>query len=185
MSTEQARVGNWMQTFSGKAFYPLDPRVEEIDDWDIAHSLAMQCRYNGHTSKFYSVAEHCVILSHYVTPENALAALLHDAAEACVGDMVRPLKQLMPAFVEAEDRILEVIAAKYGVEGPICNEEVKEADLRILQDERAVLLESEPMSWDLDGIKPLGVTFNFWSPNVAQTKYLIRLFELIRENENG
>ena len=55
--------GSWAQTFTGRQFFPLDPDPQDIDIVDIAHSLAMQCRYNGHTDRFYSVAEHCVHVS--------------------------------------------------------------------------------------------------------------------------
>jgi hypothetical protein len=87
------RRGDWMQTFTGRAFYPLDPRPEDIDPVDIAHALSLICRYGGHSSRFYSVAEHCVLMSHAVAPEHALWALLHDATEAYLGDMIRPLKR--------------------------------------------------------------------------------------------
>src|SRR5690349_19702773 len=107
--------GSWMQTFTGRRFYPLDPKVEDIDPTDIAHALSLICRYGGHVTRFYSVAEHCVLLSHAVSPENALWALLHDATEAYVGDMVRPLKQHMPAYRDVEDRLMLVIADRFGL----------------------------------------------------------------------
>jgi hypothetical protein len=101
--------GGWMQTFTGRQFFPMDPRPEEVDPTDIAHALSLLCRYNGHVDRFYSVAEHCVHLSYVVPPEHALWALLHDATEAYVGDMISPLKIHMPGYRAAEDR-----AAKHG-----------------------------------------------------------------------
>lgn len=71
-----------MQTFSGALYWPMDPRPEDVNILDIAHSLSMQCRYTGHVSKFYSVAEHSVHVSNIVPKELAMCGLLHDATEA-------------------------------------------------------------------------------------------------------
>src|SRR5690349_636686 len=117
MSAEMWLRGSWMQTFTGRQFYPLDPRLDEIDPLDIAHALSMICRYGGHTKHFYSVAEHCLLMSHAVAPEYALWALLHDATEAYVGDMVRPLKHHMPDYRQIEDNLMEVIAERFGLSG--------------------------------------------------------------------
>src|SRR5438093_1391342 len=108
--------GDWMQTYSGAKFYPMHPRAEDVDPIDIAHSLSLLCRYNGHLDRFYSVGEHCVLMSQAVGPENALWALLHDATEAYVGDMVRPLKLQQPSFVEAEDRVMAAICERFGLD---------------------------------------------------------------------
>lgn len=94
---------DWLQTFTNQAFFPNDPGSLYISKYDIAHSLAMQCRYNGHTKIFYSVAEHSVLVSHAVPEEDALWGLLHDAPEAYIGDMIRPLKKLVPAFREMDE----------------------------------------------------------------------------------
>lgn len=170
--------GAWMQTFTGLSFYILDPRVDDIDPVDIAHALGMLCRYGGHTSVFYSVAEHCVLMSYAVAPEHALSALLHDATEAYVSDMIRPLKQVMPEYRKVEDRLALVICDRFGI-GRVCPAEVKEADLRILQDERAVLMSRSHQPWaSLEGVAPLGVRVEGWSPAQAKARYLRRLSEL-------
>lgn len=175
---ETVRCGQWMQTFTGRAFYPMDPHAEDIDPVDIAHALSLICRYGGHSKVFYSVAEHCVLMSYAVASENALWALLHDATEAYVGDMVRPLKQMMPAYREAEDRLSDVIADSFGI-SRICPGEVKLADLRILHDERDALMSDSPHSWgSLAGIKPLGVQVVGWAPDYAERQYLDRLRHL-------
>lgn len=179
MTVTLPRVGDWMQTYTGRAFWPLDPRVEEIDPLDIAHALSMICRYGGHTKTFYSVAEHCVLLSYAVSPENALWALLHDAAEAYVGDMVRPLKYQLPRYRAAEDNLLDHIAARFGLE-PGIPAEVKEADNRILLSERQVLMTSPPRSWGpVEEQDPLPVTIRFWTPALASGAYFTRLHELL------
>lgn len=120
--------GNFMQSYTGKKFYSLDPRPEDIDIVDIAHALSMQCRYNGHYRRFYSVAEHCVLLSKLFTAEYALWALLHDETEAYVGDMVRPLKAHLPDYCAAEDRVMIAIAERFGLESAVMPPEVVAAD---------------------------------------------------------
>ena len=169
--------GDWMQTFTGKAFFPFAPNEDDIDILDIAHSLAMQCRYNGHTQVFYSVAEHCWILSHEVSPEYALWALLHDAPEAYISDMIRPIKRHMPAFVALDDHLTAVIARKFGLAGIEIPAEVKEADTRILLDERAQLHRTPPQEWDI-ALDPLGVDIAAWSPVEAKSRYLHRFHQL-------
>lgn len=177
----RAERGDWMQTFTGRAFYPLDPRPQDIDHVDIAHALSMTCRYGGHTSRFYSVAEHCVLMSYAVAPEHALWALLHDAGEAYVGDMVRPLKLSMPDYRVVEDRIMSAICQRFGIPAE-CPAEVKEADSRILLDERAVVLGPTPQPWSdyIEGLSPLGVGIMAWDPEWAKVQYSRRLGELSR-----
>ncbi len=96
------RKGDYIATYTGKQFYPLDPRPEDVCLEDIAHSLSNLCRFTGHTDtdRFYSVAQHSVICSTIVAPEAALLALLHDAAEAYLGDISRPLKRDLYVFTE-------------------------------------------------------------------------------------
>lgn len=168
--------GNWMQTYTGRQFYPLDPRPEDVDVTDIAHALSMQCRYNGHVRKFYSVAEHCVLISGLVDPEHAFWALLHDATEAYVGDMVRPLKLHMPQYRDVEDRVMLAIAERFGLD-PQMPAEVKAADSRILLDERAALMGDPAGDWQVDG-EPFGVRIEAWPPASAREEYLHRFAEL-------
>lgn len=171
--------GDWMQTFTGRQFYPMDPNPEDVDERDIAHALSLLCRYNGHVDRFYSVAEHCVLMASVMpTPQLALWALLHDATEAYVGDMIRPLKRSMPDYIAAEARVWEAIAERFGVplEMPA---EVRDGDNRILLTERAALMRSKsPAVWAVDGLDPLPVHIEAWSPEYAEDTYLARLVEL-------
>jgi hypothetical protein len=172
--------GNWMQTYTGKVFYPVAPSVEDIDPVDIAHSLALQCRYGGHVDRFYSVAEHCVLMSQAVSPENALHALLHDATEAYVSDVPRPLKGHLPNYKDIEDTVWVEIASYFGV-GLEIPTEVWEADNRILLTERAALLSQTKHKWFQDGkMEPLPVRIMGWSPMEAEMHYRFRLNELTR-----
>lgn len=104
-----ARSGDWIQTATGGQFWPMDPQPDEIDINDIAHALAMLCRFGGHCLRFYSVAEHSVLLSHAVPPEHALWALLHDATEGYLVDMPRPIKAFLPGYKEAEAGIVRAV----------------------------------------------------------------------------
>jgi len=170
--------GDWMQTYTGRAFYPMAPEVDDIDPLDIAHALSLLCRYGGHVSRFYSVAEHCVLMSWAVAPEHALWALLHDASEAYLGDMIRPLKHALPDYQHAEDRLMAVICDRFGLDQQ-CPPEVKAADNRILHDERDALMAAPPLPWSaLENVPPLGVDIEGWAPAEAEQRYLARLREL-------
>lgn len=175
MSADTWHRGDWMQTFTGRKFYPMAPAPEDVDILDIAHSLSMQCRYNGHVSRFYSVAEHCVLMSEVIEPEFALWALLHDATEAYVGDMVRPLKLNMPEYRAAEDRVEVAIAERFGLQMPM-PPRVKQIDTAILLNERRELL-SDSYPWSTDG-EPLSVDIVGWLPRTAKWEYLARFAEL-------
>lgn len=106
---------SYIRVSTGRQVWPLDPRPEDISVEDIAHALAMQCRFNGHCLTFYSVAQHSVMVSKVCPPEWARVGLMHDAAEAYLGDMIRPLKRrpLGQGYREAERRLLAVIFAHF------------------------------------------------------------------------
>ena len=92
----------------------LEPDPATIHIEDIAHALARQCRFGGHTARFYSVAEHCIWVAEAIMPsELQRAALLHDAAEAYLMDLPRPLKQLLPAYAALERRMEEAIRTRF------------------------------------------------------------------------
>ena len=110
---------SWIQTYSGVKFFPLDPRPEEVNIVDIAHALANVCRFAGHVSEHYSVAQHSRFVSRLVPPEDAKWGLLHDAAEAYTGDMPRPIRRNIPQWRGIEDKILEAIAARFDLELPV------------------------------------------------------------------
>lgn len=100
-----------ISTHCGKTLDPLDPRPELIMAHDIAVALSRQARFNGHTVEFYSVAQHSVLVSQYT--RCPLSGLLHDAAEAYIGDMIRPMKAVMPEFDQIERRLQAAIEARF------------------------------------------------------------------------
>lgn len=164
------RKGDWMQTYTGRQFWPLDPRPDEIAIEDIAHALANTCRYNGHCNTFYSVAEHCVILSGFAAPENKLCALLHDAAEAYLADVPRPVKKYLPGYSLIEATLDAVIATKFSLPWP-WPQEIKDLDNRILADERDQLMATPPADWGLP-LPPLNAFLPCWEPDEAEQVFL-------------
>lgn len=181
------RRGDWMQTYLGLRFWPLDPRPEDVSFRDIAHALALQTRFGGHCMRFYSVAEHSVHLARAAPREHALWLLLHDASEAYLCDMVRPLKRFMPEYRAAEDRVQWAIYERYGLDPSMEPREVKILDSRILIDERAQVMRPTVDVWHYGGeTEPLGVTLQFWSPEQAEAEFLAEFAALSqREAAHG
>lgn len=178
MTGEWAR-GDWMQTYTGRQFYPASPLPEEVDREDIAHALSLLCRYGGHVDRFYSVAEHCVLMSYAVPEADALAALLHDATEAYVVDVPRPLKRMLGAYRAMEQVVWLAIARHFGLP-PDLPASVHEADDRICLTERDALMRRTRHAWHQDGrMEPLPVEITGWSPGDAERFYLDRLDELL------
>lgn len=169
------RKGDWVQTFTGRVFWPMDPLPSEIDIEDIAHALSMQCRFGGHAVRFYSVAEHSVLLARHVAPEHRKWALLHDAAEAYLVDVPRPVKPYLGDYRLNEDRLLIAIATRFGLPtelpGRILPEAVSEADHAILADERLQVMAPCIRAWSLLR-PPLGIKMEFWPPAVAERAFL-------------
>lgn len=172
------RKGDWLQVYSGRQFWPLDARTEDVDIVDIAHSLSLQCRYGGHVKTFYSVAEHCLHVSANVPDEFALVALLHDASEAYLVDLPRPVKSQIPQYKAIEKELEAVIAKAFGLQFP-WPEEVMDIDNRILLDERAQLMSVAPIPWGVDSLDPVGVKILGLSPKEAETAFLSRFLELV------
>ena len=133
--------GPFMITVSGHRFYLEDPRPDDVFIEDIAHSLSRQCRFNGHTSVHYSVAQHSVLVSELVEePELQLAALLHDAAEAYTGDIITPVKDALGTARDLERKIEVAIFERFGVpfDGRL-PQPVKTADVEALKIEFSTL----------------------------------------------
>ncbi|WP_051044861.1 hypothetical protein [Methylobacterium sp. B1] len=151
----------------------LDPASSDFTIEDIAHGLSMLCRYAGQCRDFYSVAEHCLNVSEAV-PEHAFAALMHDAAEAFVGDVTRPLKQMLPEFKTIERTVEDAIFIRYGVPRPMPRA-VKQADLRVLAAEQAQLMPVGTDRWARSaGIRPARIRVACLPPREAKAAFLTR-----------
>lgn len=164
-------------TATGKSFDLYQPDPERIDPRDISHALAHLCRFNGHTREFYSVAQHSVLVAELVPEEHKLAALLHDATEAYIGDMVRPLKQWMHAYQDVEDWLWTCVCARFDLDTELPTD-VHRADLIALATERRDLMPTDPAIWDcLVGIEPMVEIIRPWSATEARLTYHQRLMD--------
>ena len=109
---------DWMQTYTGRRIYPLDPSSDDIYIEDIAHALSLMCRFGGHCREFYSIAQHSVLVSQYC--KDKLYGLLHDAEEAYLTDMIRPVKRSLlllgvTVFEDAAFNLFQAIAYRFGL----------------------------------------------------------------------
>lgn len=170
---------HYVSTYLGNRFYPLEPRIDDVAIEDIAHGLAYQCRFNGQTSAFYSVAQHSLIVAALVPDELRFAALLHDAAEAYLGDMVKPLKVLLPAFSAIEDDVARIIGERFGVDlnhHPL----IKQADLIALATEKRDLMPYSVEQWTyLEHVTPSPEIILPMAPEMAKMRFL-ESFETLR-----
>lgn len=175
----------WIQTFTGKKFHLLDPHPDEIDIRDIAHSLAMQCRFTGHVKHHYSVAQHSIYVSQIVPPEDALWGLLHDASEAYMSDLNRPLKYFTPIgplYLQQEAKVMQALTLVFGIERTM-PASVHKADGMLLYAEKEQLL-NDSISWNVKwggDTTPADIKIERWSLGRAEQEFLDRFDELYRE----
>lgn len=134
---------------SGREFDLMNPTPDQVHLDDIAHALGRLCRFTGHTTALYSVAQHCVETSYYVPPEYAAAALMHDAAEAYIGDVSAPLKAMLPDYRAIEARVEAAIFRRFGLSNDGA-EWVKNADLFMLAWERRDLMPAGGEKWEVE-----------------------------------
>lgn len=136
-----------IRTVSGRYVNILELDPDTIHIEDIAHSLANTPRFGGHLPFFYSVGQHSIFVHHHclgMSRELRLQALMHDASEYLMGDMPSPIKKHLPDFQDLEDRIMRVIAKKYGFPWPI-HPDVKAMDRRMLESEwEYIMLKKAP-----------------------------------------
>ena len=171
--TENLYTPNCIRTYSDIYINPFNPLPEKINIEDIAHSLSMQCRFAGHLPKFYSVAQHSVQCSFMVAPKFKLQALLHDASEAYLLDIPSPVKNLIPFYKQAENKLMDMIADKFGFTYPL-QEPVEAADKQMLQFEWDYIMLRKPLfdnTWDIQ-----------WPQNYAKTRFLAEYYKLTEQN---
>lgn len=184
------RRGEWIQVGvgTGQRFYPLDPRPEEVEIEDIAHALSHLCRFTGHTRELYSVCQHSVLVSRQCSPRAALWGLLHDAAEAYIGDLSRPLKRSLRAeFGDAFDRIEDGIAAAVRSRFAVPFDagiaaEVKKWDTVLCVTEARDLMAPLHPDWKHtpeNGFDVLAERIVPWSPPLARRRFLDRFRRLM------
>ncbi|MGN6416163.1 MAG: hypothetical protein ACTHMC_01635 [Pseudobacter sp.] len=160
---------NCIRTFSGHYFNVFEPDASMICIEDIAHALSNQCRFGGHSPKFYSVAQHCVLMSDMMHKRFKLDALLHDASEAYLVDVPKPIKVEMVQYLAIENDLMAVIARKFGFEYPL-NIVVKSSDEFMLSWEWSeVIMQRGGLEYDL--ITP-------WSAEESKDKFLQAFYSL-------
>jgi 5'-deoxynucleotidase YfbR-like HD superfamily hydrolase len=163
----------YVSTYLGNRFFLTRPHIDDVAIEDIAHGLAYQCRFNGQTSAFYSVAQHSLMVMALVPETERLPALLHDAAEAYLGDMVKPLKNLFPEFSAIEARVMEIIGKRFGVDLIRLHPAIKQADLVALATEKRDLMPHSTEPWTyINGIEPLAERIVPLSPGEAKSAFL-------------
>lgn len=185
----------WIHTYTGRAFDLLDPKPEQIDPLDIAHALSQICRFTGHVRAFYSVAQHSCLVAeivrdlwqstgHRPCPELVLlAALLHDAAEAYIGDVSTPLKRAirgegqLSEYDVIEQRVEAAVLQRFLWRGATMGDDVraliKRADMIALATEHAALFDGPPpRPWGFDLPQPWPYKIEPWAPAMAQVQFL-------------
>lgn len=177
-------AGKWFQTYTGKQFYFYAPTADMIDIEDIANSLAMQCRFGGHLEIHYSVAQHSVMVSNLVPVRYALKALLHDASEAYLSDVVRPLKysSAFDRYFGLEELITNAIFDKFGLSYDM-DESIKRADNIMLLTEHRDLRKPGTKLWDdYDkwGVTPLATTIVPWT-QLEATYTFLKTFRMLQQ----
>lgn len=193
------RKGDYIETFSGIKFWPLDPKPEEIVIRDIAHSLSLVCRFTGHCKFFYSVAQHSIHTSNILrqlglSPKAQLRGLLHDASEAYLCDIAAPVKPHLPGYRELESILEDVVYKKYELDDTSSAEIdwVKQIDMVMVRLEGETLVRNS-REWNIPYPEPRQ-TLEEWNVQIPEITYaphrlveleFLYLFEkLIREIAN-
>jgi len=182
----------WIQTYTGRQYFPTNPHPDMICVEDIAHALANICRYTGHCRRFYSVAQHSCWVSdnvHQVTPFNEDPrspkelkrwGLMHDAAEAYLSDVSGPIKGLLAGYKELEVLNLTVIAGVFGLEMPI-PESVKRYDMIALATERRDIMLATDHEWKFlteQRVEAINTPIVPWTPERAEDEFMVRFRRL-------
>jgi len=163
-------------TRSGIYFDYVKPTAHMIKIEDIAKALSNTCRFGGH-SRFYSVAEHSVHCAQLAVDmelnnESVLYALMHDAQEAYIGDMPKPLKMIMPEFQALEERIERVVYAALGVV-TTDSRTIKRIDMMMLKAEKLYLFSDDKQVWPcIASIPEVMIDIKCWTPERAETEFM-------------
>jgi uncharacterized protein len=186
MSTQtQSLHAGTIAVHSGFRFNVIDPRPEEVFIMDIAHALSNITRFTGHCTEFYSVAQHCYLVSCMVSPEKALTGLLHDATEAYLMDLANPIKKLpsMYAYTEIEDKLYKAIQQKFNLLD--LDDEIHWADKAVMVTEMRDIMPKlgGADDWFRDtcsyyAVEPQPFLITPWAPKEAKEMFIMRYEEL-------
>lgn len=163
-------AGDCIRTYSGLYLNVFDPDPATICIEDIAHALSNLCRFAGHTKKFYSVAQHSVLCALHVDDDFRLQALMHDASEAYLLDIPKPIKNRLVGYKDMEDKMMSIIATKFGFDYPL-HKEVKGIDNYMLE-------------WEWRDVVTCENRFLSWEPERAKKEFLM-IFEALTGGGDG
>lgn len=161
--TENLNAVRSIRTISGQYVNVFEPNPDTLLIEDIAHALSNQPRFGGHLPKFYSVAQHSILCHHLAEESEQYNALMHDASEAYLLDMPKPIKMEMPDYNAIEDNLMNVLAKKFGFLYPK-TKEVERVDHYLLEWE-----------WNILMLKKKNTEFNkiiCLTPNAARKQFL-------------
>ena len=174
---------NTINFYSGTSFNFVCPELSVFTIKDIAHALSHLCRFTGHVRDFYSVAQHCVLVSHEVPTEFALHALMHDAAEAFTGDVSSPLKALLPDFQAIEASVEREVFTRFGLPIELPGV-IKRADrVLLLTEQRDLMCAGAKLEDAPRGLLPLENRITTWFPSEAKRHFLRRFRDLAYQSE--
>lgn len=175
---------SYITTYTGKHFDPANPDLSQVDIKDIAHALSLICRGNGHVRTFFSVGQHCINAAKEASARGysnrvILASLLHDAGEAYMSDVPRPLKAIMPEYVQTEEQLLSLIYEKF-FGSPLTEEET--ALVKRIDDDLLYYDLKELLNECSDGAEPeLQIELNYdFVPFEQVEEIYLRLYEQYR-----
>jgi hypothetical protein len=163
---------SWIETFNHNFVHYTgqnDPKHFDIED--IAHSLAQLARFNGHCVEQYNVAQHSCLIAEFANDDLKLEALLHDAAEAYIGDIPRPVKNLFPDLKKLENWLQTQIFANFGLAFPYPRD-IDILDSRLLLTEGNQLFKRK-VHWRCGNLTPLDYKFTeVWEWKKAEEEFL-------------
>lgn len=181
-------MSEWIQTYTGRKFEFFNCKPEDLAIKDIARALSHICRFTGHVKQYYSVAQHSVLVSEQA--KNPFLGLMHDASEAFIGDMSRPLKHSLGKTSRYHDadhhitRAMELRWRQLGVVTAEDKDDLKNVDMRMLVTEAYDLLEGGPHpGWQINQQTHPRYEFTItpWHPEEAMQRFLLRFQQLSGE----
>lgn len=170
------RIGDFIITYTGLRCHPLDPRPEEICLEDIATALSNECRYGGHIVPLFSVGQHSVLVAMHLPHWLRKVGLMHDAAEAYLKDIPRPIKKHLRDYGPAEARMARCIGLRYGLNLEFLSPEVHEEDMRALATEKRDLF--APSRAHEETVTPWRGKISPWTPEESKKAFLGMAWEL-------
>jgi 5'-deoxynucleotidase YfbR-like HD superfamily hydrolase len=169
---------------SGRDFNFMEPRADDIDIKDIAHALSQVCRFAAQTSEFYSVAQHSHVVSVLISGGSGMRkwGLLHDASEAYIHDISRPLKRWLPDYQAIEERLMRAVADRFDLSWPMPTE-VKTADNMALAVEAQRFMRGRIGEWGIGARWPSArgrsLVHKALDPTVAEAQFLETFMGLV------